>query len=83
MFNCLCLCFRHVNDFCWGGTEPFNKNFNSTPLESGTGNVGTGNVVQGTGNVKILKYPGLDIIQNNKYDVSLNQTKFVDGIKEI
>ena len=37
----------------------------------------------GTGNVKILKYPGLDIIQNNKYDVSLNQTKFVDGIKEI
>ena len=36
----------------------------------------------GTENVKIFKYLGLDIIQNNKYDVSLSQTKFADEIKK-
>ena len=36
----------------------------------------------GTKNVKIFKYLGLDIIQNNKH-VSLSQTKFIDEIKEI
>ena len=37
----------------------------------------------GTENVKIFKYLGLDIIQNNKYDISLSQTKFIDEIKKI
>ena len=37
----------------------------------------------GTENVKILKYLGLDIIQNNKYDISLSQTKSIDEIKKI
>ena len=35
----------------------------------------------GTENVKIFKYLGFDIIQNNKYDISLSQTKFIDEIK--
>ena len=30
----------------------------------------------GTENVKIFKYLGLDIIQNNNYDASLSQAKF-------
>ena len=36
----------------------------------------------GTENVKIFKYLGFDIIQNNKYDISLSQTKFIDEIKK-
>ena len=37
----------------------------------------------GTKNVKIFKYLGLDIFQNNKYDIGLNQTKFSDEMKDI
>ena len=37
----------------------------------------------GTESVKIFKYLGLDIMWNNKYDVSLSQSKFMDAIKEI
>ena len=38
----------------------------------------------GTQNIKIFKYLGLDIIQNNKWwYISLSQTNFVDEIKEI
>ena len=34
-------------------------------------------------NVKIFKYLGLDIIQNNKYNINLSQSKFIDEIEEI
>ena len=40
-------------------------------------------IIQNSKYVKIFEYLGLDIIQNSKYDFSLNQTKFVDEIKEI
>ena len=36
----------------------------------------------GTENVKIFKYLGLDLIQDNKYDICLSQTKFIDEIKK-
>ena len=34
-------------------------------------------------NVKIFKYLGLDIIQNNKYNINLSQSKFIDEIEKI
>ena len=34
-------------------------------------------------NVKIFKYLGLGIIQNNKYNINLSQSKFIDEIEEI
>ena len=34
-------------------------------------------------NVKMFKYLGLDIIENNKYNINLSQSKFIDEIEEI
>ena len=68
------LLITHVDDFCWGGIENF-KQIVIEPLRKVFS--------VGTENVKIFKYLGLDIIQNNKYDISLSQTKFIDEIKKI
>ena len=64
----------HLDDFCRGATENFKKILIVSPQK----------VFSVTAeNVKIFKYLGLNIIQNSKYDISLNQTKFVDETKEI
>lgn len=68
------LLITHLDYFCRGGTKKFLK-IVIEPLQ----------IVFSvkSENVKIFEYLGLDIIQNSKYDFSLNQTKFVDEIKEI
>ena len=68
------LFITHADDFCWGGTENFQQ-IVIEPLRKVLFSVGTENV-------KIFKYLGFDIIQNNKYDISLSQTKFIDEIKK-
>ena len=68
------LFITHADDFCWGGTENFQQ-IVIEPLRKVFS--------VGTENVKIFKYLGFDIIQNNKYDISLSQTKFIDEIKKM
>ena len=70
-FNLLII---HLDDFCRGGTENF-KEILIVSLQRVFS--------VSAENVKIFKYLGLDIIQNSKDDISLNQTKFVDETKEI
>ena len=68
------LLITHVDDFCWGGTNNL-KQIVIDPLQK--------LFWVSTENIKIFKYLGLDIIQNNEYDVSVSQTKFIDEIKKI
>ena len=85
------LLITHLDYFCRGGTEKFLK-IVIEPLQI-VFSVKSENVkifeylgldiIQNSKYVKIFEYLGLDIIQNSKYDFSLNQTKFVDEIKEI
>ena len=68
------LLITHIDNFCWGSGKNFQK-FLIKPLQKVFS--------VGPENVKIFNYLGLDVIQNNKYSINLNQTKFIDVIKAI